>query len=130
MVFGNNDFRRGPVNVAVSSGRLPCRADFWFGLRLYRRDIGGVKFGSAVSRQSHSKAPSALPLSARQSRVNPPHVGEATLPQQLPESHIEKLSQPVRFQSVLSKLLDSHWTMAQYNLPTKRCTGTVGFANF
>ena len=35
-------------------------------------------------------------------------VGEATLPQQLPESHIEKLSQPVRFLSVLSKLLDSH----------------------
>ena len=51
--FGNNDFRRGPVNVAVSSGRFPCGADFRCGLRLYRRDVGGVKFGSAASRLSH-----------------------------------------------------------------------------
>ena len=57
-------------------------------------------------------------------------VGEATLPQQLPESHIEKFSQSFRSQSGLSQLLDSHWTMAQHNLLTKRCTGTVGFANF
>ena len=96
----------------------------------YRRDIGGVKFGSAASRLSHSKVQSALPLHFRQSRVNPPDVGEATLPQQLPESHIEKLSQPVRFRSGLSKLLDSQWTIAQHNLLTKRCTGTVGLAHF
>ena len=70
--------------------------------------IGGVKFGSAASRQSHSKAPSALPLHFRQSRVNPRDVGEATLSQQLPESHILMLRQPFRFQSGLSKLLDSH----------------------
>ena len=38
------------MNVAVSSGRFPCRADLRYGLRLYRRDIGGVKFGSAASR--------------------------------------------------------------------------------
>ena len=70
--------------VSGSSGRFPCRADFWFGLRLYRRDVGGVKFGSAASRQSHSKAQSVLPLHFRQSRVHPRDVGEATLPQQLP----------------------------------------------
>ena len=63
MAFGNNDVRRGPVNVDVSSGRFPCCADLRCGLRLYRRDIGGVKFGSAASKLSHSKAPSALPLS-------------------------------------------------------------------
>ena len=83
------------MNVAVSSGRFPCRTDLRCDLRLYRRDIG-----------------------------------EATLPQQLPESHILKLSQPFRFQSGLNKLLDSHWTMAQHNLLTKRCTGTVALANF
>ena len=116
--------------IDVSSGRFPCRADLRCCLRLYRRDVGGVKFGSAASRLSHSKVQSALPLSVRQSRVNPPNVGEATLPQQLPESHIEKLSQPVRFLSVLSKLLDSHWTITQHNLLTIRCTGTVGLANF
>ena len=82
--------RRNPVIVNVSSGRFPCRADFRCGLRLYRRDVGGVKFGSAASRLSHSKVQSALPLSVRQSRVNPPDVGEATLPQQLPGSHIFK----------------------------------------
>ena len=89
-----------------------------------------MKFGSAASRQSHSKVQSALPLHFRQSRVHPRDVGEATLPQQLPENHILKLSQPVRFLSGLSKLLDSHWTIAQHNLLTKRCTGTVGLANF
>ena len=57
-------------------------------------------------------------------------VGEATLPQQLPESHTLMLSQPVRFQSGLSQLLDSHWAIAQYKLLTKRCTGTVGLAYF
>ena len=121
---------RGPVNVAVSSGRFPCCADLRCGLRLYRRDIGGVKFGSATSRLSHSKAQSVLPLPVRQSRVNPPNVGEATLSQQLPENHILKFSQPVRFLSGLGQLLDSHWTMAQHKLLTIRCTGTVGLANF
>ena len=96
------------MTEGVSSGRFPCRADLRCCLRLYRRDVGGVKFGSAASRQSHSKAPSALPLHFRQSRVNPPDVGEATLSQQLPGSHILKFRQPVRFQSGLSKLLDSH----------------------
>ena len=114
----------------VSSGRFPCRTDLRCCLRLYRRDVGRGNFGSAASKQPHSKAPSALPLHFRQSRVNPPDVGEATLPQQLPESHISKSRQPVRFQSGLSKLLDSHWTMAQYKLLTKRCTGTVGLAHF
>ena len=114
----------------VSSGRFSCCADLRCGLRLYRRDIGGVKFGSAASRQSHSKAHTARPLPVRQSRVHPRDVGEATLSQQLPESHILKLSQPVRSQSGLSKLLDSHWTIAQYKLLTIRCTGTVGLAHF
>ena len=90
----------------------------------------GVKFGSAASRQSHSKVQSAHPLPVRQSRVHPRYVGEATLSQQLLDSHILKLSQPVGFQSGLSKLLDSHWTMAQYQLLTIRCTGTVGLAIF
>ena len=53
------------MNVAVSSGRFPCRADLRCGLRLYRRDVGGVKFGSAASRLSHFKAQSALPLPVR-----------------------------------------------------------------
>ena len=119
-----------PVILVVSSGRFPCRADLRCCLRLYRRDIGGVKFGSAASRQSHSKAPSALPLRITQSRVDPRDVCEATFSQQLPESHILMLRQPVRFQSGLGQLLDSHWTMAQYNLLTKRCTGTVGLAHF
>ena len=100
--------RSCPVTAGVSSGRFPCGADLRCGLRLYRRDIGGVNFGSAASRQSHSKVQAALPLPVRQSRVNSPNVGEATLPQQLPDSHILKLSQPFRFQSGLSKLLDSH----------------------
>ena len=46
-------FRRRPVNVGVSSVRLPLRVGVLFGLRLHRRDVGGVKFGSAASRQSH-----------------------------------------------------------------------------
>ena len=122
--------RSCPVTANVSSGRFPCRADFRCCLRLYRRDSGGVKFGSAAFRLSHSKVQSVLPLHFRQSWVNPPDVGEATLSQQLPDSHIQKLRQPFRFLSVLSKLLDSHWTMTQHNLLTKRCTGTVGLANF
>ena len=96
------------MTLVVSSGRFPCRADFRCGLRLYRRDIGGGKFGSAASRLSHSKVQSARPLPVRQSRVHPRDVGEATLSQQLPESHILKFSQPFRFQSGLNKLLDSH----------------------
>ena len=129
-IFDSTSSLHGPVTLGVSSGRFPCGADLRCGLRLYRRDIGGVKFGSAASRLSHSKAQSVLPLHFRQSRVNPPDVGEATLPQQLPESHILKFSQPFRFQSGLSQLLDSHWAIAQYRLLTKRCTGTVGNANF
>ena len=78
------------MTSVVSSGRVPCRADFRCGLRLYRRDAGRVNFGSAASRQSHSKVQSALPLSVRQSRVHPRDVGEATLSQQLPGSHIFK----------------------------------------
>ena len=116
--------------LGVSSRRFPCGADLRCCLRLYRRDIGGVKFATTASRQSHSKAHTARPLPVRQSRVHPRNVGEATLSQQLPDSHILKLSQPVRFQSGLSKLLDSHWTMAQHNLLTKRCTGTVGLPHF
>ena len=64
-VFEIRVFRRRPVNVGVSSGRFSCCADLRCVLRLYRRDVGGVKFGSAASRLSHSKVPSALPLPVR-----------------------------------------------------------------
>ena len=51
--FHLNIASRNPVMLVVSSGRFPCGADLRCGLRLYRRDIGGVKFGSAASRLSH-----------------------------------------------------------------------------